>query len=232
MPEWVTRITTSPGARSSTPSSSKRAAILPPSEWMRNALKRFMVSSPRCAVFRGAREPGDQPLSIECQVTGECVLELAVGQAAAVIPRQTAPQRQHVGADAGLRIGIAGVRARDAGELGDLRLERSSEARHIRHAAEVHQVDGLGVVGEHAIDGCNVLLGVELRRYRGRGDEGALAGVEGTIGDAEGVAAEDAGVRLIDDHVVMLGMTWRMNELETPAAERDAIAVGNHPDAR
>src|SRR6516165_1502915 len=195
MPEWVTRISTSPGARSSRPSSSKRAAILPPSEWMRNALMRFMTSPLRPAVLPDAREPGDQSLGVECQVTGERMLELAVGQARAVIPRQPAPQGQHVGADAGLGIGIAAVCARDAGELGDLRLERDSEARHIGHAAEVHQVDGLGAVGEHAIDGGNVLLGIELRRYRRGGDESAVAGVEGTIRDAEGVAAEDAGMR-------------------------------------
>src|SRR5215469_6449082 len=135
MPEWLTRITTSPGARSPRPSSSKRAPILPPSEWMRNALKRFMASPLRLAVLSDAREPGDQSLGVQREVTGERVLELAVGEAAAVIPRQPAPQGEHVGADAGLRIRVVGVCARDAGELGDLRLERRREARHIGHAA-------------------------------------------------------------------------------------------------
>src|SRR5215471_2861788 len=181
MPEWVTRITTSPAARSSRPSSSKRAAILPSCEWMRNALKRLMASPPRLAVLPEAREPGDQPLGIERQVTGQGVLELVVGQAAAVLPREPAPQGEHVGADTGRRIRIMGVCTRDTGELGDLLLERDSEARHICHAAEVHQIDGLGAVGEHAIDGGNVLLGIELRRYRRGGDESAVAGVEGTI---------------------------------------------------
>src|SRR6516162_3519092 len=160
MPEWVTRITTSPGARSSRPSSSKRAPILPPSEWMRNALKRFMASPLRLAALCDAGEPGDQSLGVERQVTGE-----------PVIAREAAPQGEHVGADTGLRIGIVGVCARDAGELGDLRLERDPEARHVRHAAEVHQVNRLGAVGEQPIDGGNVLLGIELRRYRGGGDE-------------------------------------------------------------
>src|SRR6516164_1451918 len=191
MPEWVTRITTSPAARSSRPSCSKRAAILPPSEWMRNALKRLMASPPCLAVLPGAREPGDQSLGIERQITGQGVLELVVGQAAAVLPREPAPQGEHVGADAGRRIRIIGVGARDAGEFGDLLLERDSEARHICHTAEVHQIDGLGAVGEHAIDGGNVLLGIELRRYRGGRDERPLVGVEGTIRDAESVAAED-----------------------------------------
>src|SRR5215469_15939000 len=124
MSEWVTRITTSPEARSASPSSSKRAAIFPPSEWMRNALKLGMASPLFLAELPGAREPGDEPLGIEGEVAGEGVLELAVRQTAAVMARERTPQRQHVDADAPLRVGIGGVCARHAGELADLLLER------------------------------------------------------------------------------------------------------------
>src|SRR5215831_12177513 len=118
---------------------------------MRNALKRDMASPRFLAELTGAREPGDEPLGVKGEVAGEGVLELATGQAAAVTARERAPQRQHIGADASLRVGVGGVCARHAGELGDLLLERGTETRDVGHAAEVHQVYRFGPVREHAV---------------------------------------------------------------------------------
>src|SRR5579862_159958 len=176
MPEWVTRITTSPAARSSRLSISKRAAIWPPSVWMRKALKRLIPSTPgACAL---ALEPRDESLRVESQVSGERLCQLCNGQGAALAPRQAQPQGEHIRANAARRVGIVGVCARDACQLRNLLLEERGETRHPGHAAEVHQVHRFGPIGEHPVDGGNMLCGVELRRH-GRGhDERALLGVE------------------------------------------------------
>src|SRR6516225_3229451 len=146
------------------------------------------------AELAAACEPGDETLGVEGEIAIEGMLELAVRQPAAVRACERAPQDEHVGPDPGRGLAIGGVRAGDARERGDLLLERGSEARNIGHPAEVHEVYRLGPQAQHAVDGGDVLLRIELRRYRRGGDECALHGVEGTIGDAEGVAAENAGV--------------------------------------
>src|SRR6516162_5518899 len=193
MPEWVTRITTSPGARSSRPISSKRAAIFPPSECMRNALKRFMASPFSFAQRTDAPEPGHEALGVEREITLEGMFQLAVREKAAVTAREAAPQREHVGTDCRCRVRIRRMRTRAGRKLTDLLFERGGEARDAGHAAEMHEIDRLRS---------------ELRRHGGGRDECAIRSVESAIGDAEGVAAEQAGVRTVDDHVVMLRMTW------------------------
>src|SRR4029077_12827433 len=168
MREWVTRITTSPGERSSRPISSKRGLIFPASEWMRNALKRFMASPFRVAELTDAHEPGHEALCIEDQIAFEGVLEVAVRQAAAVSPRERAPQRKHIGADAARRLGVRGMRACDGRQLADLLFEGRCQTRNVGHAAEVHEINRLGPEPQHAVDGGYVLLRVELRRLGGR----------------------------------------------------------------
>src|SRR6516165_6834500 len=227
MPEWVTRITTSPGARSSRPISSKRAAIFPPSECMRNALKRFMASPFSFAQRTDAPEPGHEALGVEREITLEGMFQLAVREKAAVTAREAAPQREHVGTDCRCRVRIRRMRTRAGRKLTDLLFERGGEARDAGHAAEMHEIDRLGREAQHAVDRGDVLLRIELRRHGGGRDECAIRSVESAIGDAEGVAAEQAGVRTVDDHVVMLRMTWGVDELERTPPEHDALAVSD-----
>src|SRR5262245_25307384 len=155
------------------------------------------------------------------------MFQLAVREQTAVTSREAAPQREHVGTDCRYRVGIRRMRARDGRELTDLLLERGGEAWNAGHAAEVHEIDRLGREAQHAVDGGDVLLGIELRRHGGGCDECAVRGVESAIGDAEGVTAEQAGVRPVYDHVVMLRVTWGVDELERTPAEHDALAIGD-----
>ena len=122
--------------------------------------------------------------------------------------------------------------ARDAGQLTHLRLEQLAQTRHAGHAAEVHEVYGLGAVRQHPLDGGDELLRIELRRGRGRGDEGALRAVERAVGDAEGVAGEDAGVRRVHDGVVVQRVPRDVDELERAAAEAHPLAILDHAHAR
>src|SRR2546425_989371 len=75
----------------------------------------------------------------------------------------------------------------------------------------------------------DVLIVIELRGGRRRGDESAALGIERAVRDAEGVAAEDAPVRLIHDGVVVQGVSGHVNELERPVAEPHALAVLDRP---
>ena len=177
---------------------------------------------------RMARQPGDQPLGVERQVVGVHALDLPVGQRRAVLPREPQPQRAQLRVDTGRGVGVGGVRARDARVLADLLLELPPQARHVGDAAEVHEVHARRLIGEHAVDGGEVLLRVELRRRRRRDDEGALRGVELAVGNPEGIAGEDAAVRSVDHRVVMQRVARDMDQLERAAAELHTRAVGDH----
>src|SRR2546429_4277525 len=48
-----------------------------------------------------------------------------------------------------------------------------AEARDAGHAAEVHEVHRLRAVAQHPVDRGDVLIGIELRGGRRRGDESA-----------------------------------------------------------
>ena len=176
---------------------------------------------------RGALKPHHQALGIELKITLEEVHELGIALPAAVAAGGGEPQRQHFGTDGSGRSGRLRVGAGDAGELAHLGLERLPEACHLGHAAEVHEVHRLRAVAQQALDGGHQLLRIELRRGGGREDEGALRGVERTVGDPEGVAGEDARVRRIDDRVVVQRVTGRVDELERARTELHALPVGN-----
>ena len=53
------------------------------------------------------------------------------------------------------------------------------------------------------------------------------AAVERAVGDAEGVAREDAGVRRVDDRVMMQGVPGGVDQLEGARAQGDTLAVLN-----
>src|SRR5437667_59903 len=176
-------------------------------------------------------EPHHEALGVEREIVLEDRLDLGIAQRRAVPVHEIEPEGAHLGANPGGRVGVVRVRLRDARELAHLDLEELAERRDAGHAAEVHEVHRLRAVGQHPVDRGDVLIGMELRGGRRRGDESAALGIERAVRDAEGVAAEDAPVRLIHDGVVVQGVSGHVNELERPLAEPHALAVLDRPHA-
>src|SRR5216117_3192410 len=83
-------------------------------------------------------EPHHETLGVECQVPLQDLVDFRIAERAAVAAHQLEPQFAHRGADAGGRVRILRVSARDAGQLAHLRLEQLPQARHAGYAAEVH----------------------------------------------------------------------------------------------
>src|SRR6266480_6082762 len=71
-----------------------------------------------------ALEPHHETLGVERQVPLQDLVDFRIAERAAVTARQLEPQCAYRGADAGGRVGILRVSARDAGQLAHLRLEQ------------------------------------------------------------------------------------------------------------
>ncbi len=130
----------------------------------------------------------------------------------------------------GLRIRRARIARRDLHELAHLRLQIRGEARNVRDPAVVHEIDRLRPITGDAIDRCDELFRIELRRRGRRHDERAARRIEVPIRQTEGVAGEDALTRRIDDALVMKRMTRRVNELEAATGELHVVAIVRHDD--
>ncbi len=78
-----------------------------------------------------------------------------------------------------------------------------------------------------AIDGGVQGVRIELDRGRGRHDEGARAGIELAIGQAEGVAGETAAAGRVPDRVVMARMAGGVQAGQDTAGQVHFVAVGS-----
>src|SRR5215469_377510 len=172
MPEKDTRTTTLPADSSSSWSDSKPATTPSPALRMRNALNALMVRAPAAARYPSATTlaapivPRDQPLRVEFQIVSEQLLDLRVRQRAPVPARQTQPQLEHVGTDRAVAVLSPAMTPGDCHELADLRPQRFGQSRQVAYPAVVHEVHRLGSEAQHAVDGGDELLRIELCRGR------------------------------------------------------------------
>ena len=158
---------------------------------------------------------------------------MAGGGIAAIAMRRE-PGREpleHVGAHPRQALGIIAVAARERDEGIDAGMHIAPQALDLGDAPVVRQEHRGRRDAEDPVDRGVQLPGVEVARGGRREHERARTDVEIAVGDAEGIAGEEpVGVR-IDDHLVVAGVTGRVQELETAAREREPVVILGHDDA-
>ena len=98
-------------------------------------------------------------------------------------------------------------------------------------SAEVGQVDGVRLERQHALDGGAHLVRVELDRARRGEDQRTAVDIELAVGNAEGVAGENAAALAVDDGDVVLRVARCVDAEQFARAEPEYRVVVGFDDA-
>ena len=101
----------------------------------------------------------------------------------------------------------------------------------ITHLAIVSQVDLARTKLHQPDDGCLQLAGIELRWRGRRHDPRTARGIELTVGNAEGIAGEDAVGAMVDNGLVMQRVSGRVHAFEHPPGQLESLSILGDRDA-
>ena len=134
--------------------------------------------------------------------------------------------------DAGLpvRISLSLLGERDVGEGADAGAQVVDQFFRVLDSAVVGEIHGLWRVGHELVEAGEPGVGIEGDRG-GRGEQpGAGGGVEFAVGDAEGVAGEEAAAGLVVNAAVVIGVAGRVEEDQGAVGEIEGVAVVRDDD--
>ncbi len=151
-----------------------------------------------------------------------------VGQPAAVpatlFEQQVANAVDQAGA--ALRSAALAAAQRDRRVRVDQPVQVGAQAPHVADAAEMGEVDRLGLEREQAVNRPVQLRRVELDRCAGREDHRTPVDVQFPVGDAEGVAGEDVAAARVVDADVVTGVPGRVEKAKLASVQADRVALG------
>ncbi|CRI64996.1 hypothetical protein THIOKS12210041 [Thiocapsa sp. KS1] len=196
-----------------------------------------METLPECGshlpTLRPPLQPDLQPLRIKLRIQAQQLGDGVVRQRDTVGAGAGDQIGTHGALDAGLAVGVHVVRLGqcDVGEGADAGAQVVDQIGGVLDSAVVGEIHGLWCVGHELVEAGEPGIGIEGDRG-GRGEQpGAGGGVEFAVGDAEGVAGEEAAAGLVVDAAVVIGVTGRVDEPQRAAGEVEGVAVLGDDDA-